>query len=90
MCLQLFSRTPEGFKLVQDWSISTPNQFALMKLTIRPEAGMVGSTWLDVDSGPIQYGQRSGSSEAVWERGGKSGLDLQRSQRELLDRAESS
>lgn len=39
-----------------------------MKLMIRLEAGMVGSVWLDVDSGPIQYGQRSGPIETVWER----------------------
>lgn len=65
MCRQHFSSNPEAFKLVQDWSISTPNQFALMKLMIRPEACMVDLAWLDVDSGPIQYDQRSGSSETV-------------------------
>lgn len=77
MCLQHFSSNPERFKPGQDWSISTQNQFALMKLMIGSEAGMVGSAWLDVDSGPIYCGEKSGPSETVWERGGKSRLDLE-------------
>lgn len=50
---------------------------------------MVGSAWLGVDSGPIYCGERSGPSETVWERGGKSGLDLEITERAVGQTAES-
>lgn len=60
-----------------------------MKLMIASEAGMVGLAWLDVDSGPIYCGEQSGPSETVWERGGKSGLDLEITEGAVGQNAES-